>query len=544
MFSELNNARWYKSTTAEKKMQLATQCQCLQELDWLIENEGMYPEDSSAHNPTSKKNYCCGESQVLVNKRCWEKGSYWISFPLPTSGGYKIFLKSTVCIVRAAIQQEAEREKTVCRRGRILKGFRVADNQTKVTSALRYVKDGGRKSGPWNTGSIFFSSSFWFILSLRLCCRTNTERKQKNQTCTRGLLSIAFGYLVILCVNFIFQLLFSLTEQSGLVNPRLSLSSTAYVNIESEQARMRMCANVKHKARSRWHKHTHKSILSEDILQDPLHVFITRFTKGSVNWLITLQWECVCVSYLVTVTLHHSVDGLLHQISTWTEEFRSATARKHTKHKSFYEKSRCFSGSTSGSRRNARRCTMSRCYISTQECVTYRKCCICIKRCGCQRKHKMTPLHHIMTGQTLLADSVRYMKESWAHRCFSFCVSSPRPAWQCSHDGTSSCACQAYKLWLRHTPAPPWPVTDTHTHTHTHLLGVFWGWLLKASQQFLYSCGHPAGSAGSLSRPLTSISRHFLICHMQPSRKTGTGSLQPWGSKDKQQKKGQCVSKQ
>lgn len=136
------------------------------------------------------------------------------------------------------------------------------------------------------------------------------------------------------------------------------------------------------------------------------------------------------------------------------------------------------------------------------------------------------------------ADSVRYMKESWAHRCFSFCVSSPRPAWQCSHDGTSSCACQAYKLWLRHTPAPPWPVTDTHTHTH--LLGVFWGWLLKASQQFLYSCCHPAGSAGSLSRPLTSVSRHFLLCHMQPSRKTGTGSLQPWGSKDKQRKRTMC----
>lgn len=168
---------------------------------------------------------------------------------------------------------------------------------------------------------------------------------------------------------------------------------------------MRMCANVRHKARSCWHKRTHKCILSEDILHDPLQVFITRFTKGSVNWLIALRWECVCVSYLVTVTLHHSVDGLLHQISTWTEEFKSATARKHTKHtkhKSFWEKNCCFSGSTSGSRRNARRCTMSRCDTSTQECVTYRKCCICIKRFGRQRKHKMTPLHHITRGKTLL----------------------------------------------------------------------------------------------------------------------------------------------
>ena len=173
---------------------------------------------------------------------------------------------------------------------------------------------------------------------------------------------------------------------------------------------------------------------------------------------------------------------------------------------------------------------MSQCYTSTQ-CVTYLKCCICIREIWlskkaqkwrrCSRKDRAFSF-------SFLAASVRHMKKSRAHRCFSFCVSNPRPAWQCSHDGTSSCACQAYKLWLRHTPAPPWPVTDTHTH----LLGVFWRWLLKASQQFLSSCRrHPAGSAGSLIRPLTFISRHFLLCHMRPSRKTGTGSLQPWGSK-------------
>lgn len=51
-----------------------------------------------------------------------------------------------------------------------------------------------------------------------------------------------------------------------------------------------------------------------------------------------------------------------------------------------------------------------------------------------------------------------------SHRCFSFCVWSPRPAWQCSPCGTSSCACQACTRWPRRTPAPPWPAEHT-THT-------------------------------------------------------------------------------
>lgn len=54
-----------------------------------------------------------------------------------------------------------------------------------------------------------------------------------------------------------------------------------------------------------------------------------------------------------------------------------------------------------------------------------------------------------------------------SHRCFSFCVWSPLPAWQCSPCGTSSCACQACTRWPRRTPAPPWPAEHT-THTHTH----------------------------------------------------------------------------
>lgn len=55
-----------------------------------------------------------------------------------------------------------------------------------------------------------------------------------------------------------------------------------------------------------------------------------------------------------------------------------------------------------------------------------------------------------------------------SHRCFSFCVWSPRPAWQCSPCGTSSCACQACTRWPQRTPAPPWPAEHTpHTQART-----------------------------------------------------------------------------
>lgn len=47
-----------------------------------------------------------------------------------------------------------------------------------------------------------------------------------------------------------------------------------------------------------------------------------------------------------------------------------------------------------------------------------------------------------------------------SHRYFSFCVLSPRPAWRCILGETFFCACQAYILWLRHTPVPPWPASD------------------------------------------------------------------------------------
>lgn len=47
-----------------------------------------------------------------------------------------------------------------------------------------------------------------------------------------------------------------------------------------------------------------------------------------------------------------------------------------------------------------------------------------------------------------------------SHRCFSFCVLSPRPAWRCILGETFFCACQAYILWLPHTPVPPWPASE------------------------------------------------------------------------------------
>ena len=224
--AELNNACWYKSTRAEKKMQLATQ-----ELDWLIDlwkkkkkkRGGNVPGGLACTQSHQQKNYCCGESQVSVNKRCWRKARTESHFHLKHLEVTKYFeIHCVYCVCSYSARSRAS--KTVfCRRGRILKGFRVADNQTKVTSTLRYVKDGGRKSGPWNTSSIFFFSLFG---SFSLWCRANAELKPKNQTHTRGLFS---NILSFLCVYFIFQFLLSLTEQSGLVNPRLSLSSPAYV---------------------------------------------------------------------------------------------------------------------------------------------------------------------------------------------------------------------------------------------------------------------------------------------------------------------------
>lgn len=96
------------------------------------------------------------------------------------------------------------------------------------------------------------------------------------------------------------------------------------------------------------------------------------------------------------------------------------------------------------------------------------------------KKAQKTLLHNLV----LASDYER--TESRSHRCFSFCVSSPRPAWQCSHDGTSSCACRAYKQWLRHTPAPPWPGTQTHNIDRSSECPL--GRLLKAKQPFLSSC--------------------------------------------------------
>lgn len=58
---------------------------------------------------------------------------------------------------------------------------------------------------------------------------------------------------------------------------------------------------------------------------------------------------------------------------------------------------------------------------------------------------------------------VLYIVRTKTYRCFSFCVLNPQPAWQCSHVETSSCACQAYIRWLRHTPAPPWPAMHSNS---------------------------------------------------------------------------------
>lgn len=62
-----------KAPQLRKKMQLATQCQCLQELDWLIEKRGNVPGGLVCTQSHQQRNYCCGESQVSVNNRCWRK---------------------------------------------------------------------------------------------------------------------------------------------------------------------------------------------------------------------------------------------------------------------------------------------------------------------------------------------------------------------------------------------------------------------------------------------------------------------------------------
>lgn len=218
-----------KAPQLRKKMQLATQCQCLQELDWLIEKRGNVPGGLVCTQSHQQRNYCCGESQVSVNNRCWRKVHTESDFHFEHLEVTKYFW-NPLCVlcVQLFSKKQSERNGSPQRTDaeRVQSGWQSNQgNQHTETREGRGKKKWALKH--WQ----HFSFPFWFILSLRLCCRANTERKQKNQT-----LSITFKYVVVSCVNFILQFLFSLTEQSGLVIPRLSLSSTAYVNIVSEQA--------------------------------------------------------------------------------------------------------------------------------------------------------------------------------------------------------------------------------------------------------------------------------------------------------------------
>lgn len=126
---------------------------CRSLIDWLKKG-GMYPEDLSAHNPTSRGII------AVVNHRSRstiDVGERFILNLISTSNIWRLqntFEIHCVYCVRSYSARSRASE-TVRHRGRMLKGFRVADNQTKVTSTLRHVKDRGRKSGPWNTGSIF-----------------------------------------------------------------------------------------------------------------------------------------------------------------------------------------------------------------------------------------------------------------------------------------------------------------------------------------------------------------------------------------------------
>ncbi len=148
------------------------------------------------------------------------------------------------------------------------------------------------------------------------------------------------------------------------------------------------------------------------------------------------------------------------------------------------------------------------------------------------KKAQKTLLHNLVSAYCLFCSG---LARSRSHRCFSFCVSSPRPAWRCSHDGTSSCACQAYKRWLRHTPAPPWPVTDTHTHW-LGPLSIYWGCCWKPSNS---SCTVAVILPVLLALwadlwPLFHGTSSYVTCGVPD--KLELGSLRPWGSEDKQRK--------
>lgn len=126
---------------------------CRSLIDWLKKG-GMYPEDLSAHNPTSRGIIAVVNHRSRSTK---DVGERFILNLISTSNIWRLQNTFEIHCVYCACSYSARSRasETVRHRGRMLKGFRVADNQTKVTSTLRHVKDGGRKSGPWNTGSIF-----------------------------------------------------------------------------------------------------------------------------------------------------------------------------------------------------------------------------------------------------------------------------------------------------------------------------------------------------------------------------------------------------
>lgn len=107
----------------------------------------MYPEDLSAHNPTSRGIIAVVNHRSRSTK---DVGERFILNLISTSNIWRLQNTFEIHCVYCACSYSARSRasETVRHRGRMLKGFRVADNQTKVTSTLRHVKDGGRKSGP------------------------------------------------------------------------------------------------------------------------------------------------------------------------------------------------------------------------------------------------------------------------------------------------------------------------------------------------------------------------------------------------------------
>lgn len=136
-----------------------------------------------------------------------------------------------------------------------------------------------------------------------------------------------------LCVKYILKELFSsFTVQYGLVNAKLSSSLlptlTLWVNTLTQC--LRMCANVRHKACACWHEPM--SVFQAFLKNlDIIWVWENIFFKKEEVWgnQKVLQWEWMCASYLVTVTLHHGIDGLFHQISTWHRRVHVSDGTKH-----------------------------------------------------------------------------------------------------------------------------------------------------------------------------------------------------------------------